>query len=741
MANGMKLEEYQGEVADIIYNNEDNGYKILEFETQDIMFTAVGYIPSVSKGEELKISGKWITHPVYGEQFKVEIYEKCVPQSADAILKYLSSGIIKGIREATAKKIVDKFGEETLKIIENHPLKLAEIKGISAQKAVTINQSYIEQQGATSIIMFLQNYSVSANLAVKIYKKIGSGAVDFIKQNPYILCDEIDGIGFKTADKIALSMGFGKNDRNRIKSGTLYTLRENTLFGHTFIPKDYLLKLASELLGVNNLEVDIAVNTLIFEGSFISETVDNVERIYYFSLYLAEKYVAKKLKAMTSVTFKEDINSLNSQIKKIEDNQNIILADNQKEAVINAFKSGVSIITGGPGTGKTTIINTIIEIFKFRGLKVVLTAPTGRAAKRMSQICNMDAKTIHRLLGAGYEGDDVNLTFCVDEENPISQDVIIVDEMSMVDILLMQNLLKAIEVGKRLIMVGDANQLPSVGAGNVLSDMIKSNKINVTCLTEIFRQAKKSMIVVNAHKINNGQMPVSNSEGTDFFFANLPDAKKGVEYIVSLCADKLPKKYDVNKFEIQVLSPYKKGIAGIFNLNSVLQNKINPFDKRKNQKEFGDIIFREGDKVMQNKNNYDIKWTDINTGEEGSGVFNGDVGYIQSISHTFKTVTVIMDDKVIDYDFKILEELDLAYAITVHKSQGSEFKIVIIPVYDGPYMLINRNLFYTAVTRAKEVVVLVGSENIINKMVNNNKKMDRFSGLFEKMKYDNGDIK
>ncbi|MBE7037802.1 MAG: ATP-dependent RecD-like DNA helicase [Ruminococcaceae bacterium] len=727
------MEEYVGEVVEIIYNNEDNSYKVLEFETEDIMFTAVGYIPSVSKGEKIKISGKWVNHSVYGEQFKIEMYEKCIPQSKDSILKYLSSGIIKGIREATAKKIVEKFGEKSLEIIENHPLKLAEIKGISASKAVTINQSYVEQMGASMLIMFLQKYSVSVNLAVKIYKKLGSDAVDFIKQNPYVLCDEIDGIGFKTADKIALTMGFDFKNKNRIKSGTLYVLRENTLFGHTYIPKDMLCKMASELLGVDMIDIVFAVESLIYQGAFISETIDNEERIYYFLYYNAERYVAKKLKLISHITFEENISELNKQIERVEKSENISLAENQKNAVINAIKNGVSVITGGPGTGKTTIINTIIEIFKMRGLKVVLTAPTGRAAKRMSQICNMEAKTIHRLLGAGYEGGEEVLTFCVDEENPLSEDVIIVDEMSMVDIMLMQNLLKAVDSGKRLILVGDVNQLPSVGAGNVLSDIIKSERINVTYLTEIFRQAKKSMIVVNAHKINSGVMPVSNGKDTDFFFANLPDAKKGADYIISLCAQKLPEKYGVDKFDIQVLSPCKKGIAGIFNLNNILQEAINPFDEKKAQKEYGDIIFREGDKVMQNKNNYDIKWVDINTSEEGTGVFNGDVGYILSINHTFKTVSVMMDDRCVKYDFKDLEELDLAYAITVHKSQGSEFKIVIIPVYDGPYMLVNRNLFYTAVTRAKDVVVLVGSENIIKKMVDNNKKMQRFSGLYEKL--------
>ena len=730
---GAPYESYTGEIAEIIYQNEDNGYTIAEFETDEITFTAVGYMPSVSTGEQLKISGKWINHQTYGEQFKIEAYEKTAPKGEGAILRYLSSGIIAGVREATAKKIVERFGENSLDIIENHPLKLAEIKGISAQKAVLISQSYIEKMGASTLVMFLQQYSVSINLAAKIYKKIGTGAVEFIKKNPYILCDEIDGIGFKTADSIALSMGFSKDNASRIKSGTLYAIKTNTLFGHTYLPRSVLVSEASRLLGADSAEVEFAVESLIFQNSVISEKVENEERIYYFSHYYAEKYTAEKIKELSSVSFDEDENRILNEIEQIEKYQKISLAENQKSAVINALKCGVSIITGGPGTGKTTIINTVIELLKMRGLKVVLTAPTGRAAKRMSQICNMDAKTIHRLLGAGYADGDDNLTFSIDEENPLVQDVIIVDEMSMVDILLMQSLLRAVKKGKRLIMAGDINQLPSVGPGNVLKDIIKSKIVKTTYLTEIFRQAKKSMIVVNAHKIINGNIPISNGKNTDFFFAQIPDAAKGAEYIVSLVTDKLPRKYDVLPFDIQVLSPYKKGIAGIINLNSVLQNKINPFDIRKNQKDFGDITFREGDKVMQNRNNYDIKWTDTETGEEGSGVFNGDVGYIQFINHSFKTVTVIMDEKCVVYDFKNLDELDLAYAITVHKSQGSEFKIVIIPMYDGPYMLINRNLLYTAVTRARSVAVLVGSESVMRKMIDNNKETRRYSGLCEKL--------
>ncbi len=734
MAGKRDLEEIVGEIYEIVYENEENGYKVADFDQDGTLITIVGYLPGVGRGERIKAAGRWVNHAVYGEQFKVELYEKEMPKTENAILKYLSSGILKGVRESTAKKIVAQFGKDALHIIETQPLKLAAIKGISAEKAVRIQQSYIEQQGASSLVMFLQGYGISVRMAAKIYKKLGPGAVALIEKNPYLLCDEIDGIGFKTADKIAMSMGKETGSAFRVRAGTLYTLKYNTQFGHTYLPRQTLCGLASELMGVPSESVNQAISQLVMEGTFVIEQDKTGERIYDGFHYLSELYVAKRMASIASVRFETDEAAVEAELLREEAAHGIEFAHLQKEAVKSALEYGAMVITGGPGTGKTTIITTIISLMKKRGYKVVLTAPTGRAAKRMSQVCQMEAKTIHRLLGAGYSEEEDKSSFSADEENPILADVIIVDEMSMVDISLMHSLLRAVQHGTRLVLVGDVDQLPSVGPGNVLKDIIDSGVVKVIRLTEIFRQAEKSKIVVNAHRINKGQYPICNEPGTDFFFANLPAAAAGADYILSLCAKKLPAAYGLDPYDIQVLCPAKKGIAGVLNLNGLLQETLNPKDPSKAQKEYGDIIFREGDKVMQIKNNYDLKWTDAHTGEEGSGVFNGDVGIIYSIHPTFKTMTVMMDERRVVYDFKDLEELDLAYAITVHKSQGSEFGAVIIPVYDGPYMLINRNLFYTAVTRAKKLVVLVGSEPVMHKMVDNNKEARRYSGLLEKLR-------
>lgn len=729
-----------GEITDIIYYNEDNGYAVAELDTKDDAVIVVGYLMGICIGDKINAEGSWIKHNVYGEQFKVDFFEKEAPKTKDAVYKYLASGIVKGVREATAKKIVEKFGEKSLEIIENEPFKLADISGISAKRALEISKSYIEQMGASNLIMFLQEFSISPNLAGKVYKRFGPNAKEIIKHNPYVLCDEIEGIGFKTADTAALKMGLDKENGFRIKSGTLYTLKYNTQFGHTYLPLSNLLLLSSKLLGVDESLVENQIQLLQEEGALvvekISEEINADDKkdliVYYYPHYFAEKYVAKRLNEFANIKFSENEEKLLKDIERNEKNQKICLADLQRQAVISAMQNGALVITGGPGTGKTTIINTIISIMEERGLSVALTAPTGRAAKRMSLVCKKKAQTIHRLLGVDFTEND-EIGFCSDESNPLGADIVIVDEMSMVDILLMQSLLRAIKKGARLIMVGDTNQLPSVGAGNVLDDIIESGKIKVIRLNKIFRQASKSMIVVNAHRINDGKMPVYNGEDTDFFFAGIKNAQKGAEYIVSLCSEKLPEKYNINSFDIQVLSPYKKGISGVINLNKILQEKINPPSKEKNEKEHGNVVFREGDKVMQIKNNYDLKWENFENGEEGSGVFNGDVGYIHTINKLLKTVNVIFDDKIVTYDYKELDELDLAYAITVHKSQGSEFDCVVIPVYDGPYMLMNRNLFYTAVTRAKNVVVLVGLEEVMKKMIDNTKEAKRFSHLKERL--------
>lgn len=727
------FERLEGEVINIIYQNEDNGYKVVEIETKTACFVAVGYLHGVSVGEFVVLSGSWTNHNVYGEQFKAEIFEKKLPTTIDSIYRYLSSGIIKGIRTSTASKIIEMFGEQSLDIIANHPTKLAQVKGISKDKALSMQQSYNEQVGASTLVMFLQRYNISINFAAKIYKTYGTSSIELIEANPYILCENIDGISFKTSDRIAQGLNIESDNIMRIRAGTVYTLRYNTQFGHSYLPRETLQTLSSQLLGVDTSKVDDAISTLVRDRYFALEECDNESRVYLYSHFACENNVAKKLCELNRVAYDFKQEDIERRIDIVEKNQQMQLAKLQREAVAAALKHSVLVITGGPGTGKTTIINAIIDVMRSNGLSVTLTAPTGRAAKRMSQVCGTEAKTIHRLLEAGFHDESSEIEFGIDEDKPIETDVLIIDEMSMVDIVIMSSLLKAVRHGTRLIMVGDANQLPSVGPGNVLKDIIDSGVVRVIRLNEIFRQAKESMIVVNAHEVNNGNYPKCNIKDKDFFYMPHTDANQGYECILSLCAERLPRAYGYNTFDIQVLAPSKKGINGVNNLNQGLQNILNPPDDTKHEKKYGDVVFREGDKVMQVKNNYDISWT-LNNGTVGSGVFNGDVGVVEKISENFNTLTVVYDDdKKVVYDFKDLDQIELAYAVTVHKSQGSEFPVVIIPLYDAPYMLINRNLFYTGITRARDLVVLVGREDIMRKMVDNNRENKRYSGLKEKI--------
>ncbi|MBQ7901479.1 MAG: ATP-dependent RecD-like DNA helicase [Clostridia bacterium] len=727
------MERYEGDITNIIYQNDDNGYKVVEFENDNECFVAVGYLHGVAVGERVILTGNWINHNVYGEQLKVAMFEKKQPTTAEAIYKYLASGIIKGVRESTAKKIVEQFGDESLDVIAGHPAKLAKIKGISMDKALSIQHCYNEQVGASTLVMFLQSHGVSVSIASKVYKVFGGAAVEFISSNPYILCDEIEGISFKTADTIARKMDIDPSNNNRIKSGTVYTLKYNTQFGHSFLPRESLVAGAAEMLRCTKADVEHAINDLVEEGKLHCEEANGICRVYCMSHYMCEQGVAEKLAALNKFVYDYKDNEIEAQIDVVEKTQNIKFAELQREAVRCALKYSVLVITGGPGTGKTTIINGIIDLMHANGLSVTLTAPTGRAAKRMSQVCRCEAKTIHRLLEAGFSDIGDEVTFNIDEDKPIESDVIIVDEMSMVDIVLMSSLLKAVKIGTRLILVGDVNQLPSVGPGNVLKDIIDCGMIKVIRLSEIFRQAKESMIVLNAHAINKGEYPVCNVKDKDFYYASFADANAGYEYILSLCSTRLPNKYGYHPYDIQVLAASKKGINGVHNLNKGLQDLLNPPDNAKKEKQYGDTVFRVGDKVMQIKNNYDISWT-MADGTIGSGVFNGDVGIIESIDDSVGTLAVVYDDeKYVVYDSKELDEIDLAYCVTVHKSQGSEFPVVVMPLYDVPYMLINRNLFYTGITRARDLVVLVGREDIMRKMVDNNRENKRFSGLKDKL--------
>lgn len=728
------MEALNGIVESIVFKSSDTGYTVIKFRENNIVHTAVGVLPHVKEGQNLKIIGSWVNHSQFGKQFKVEECEEILPTSKDGIEKYLSSGIIQGIGPVTAKKIVNKFGEDTLNILDNNIERLKEIEGIGKKKLETIIESYREQRELKNITIFLQTHGLSVNQCLKIYKKYGASSVDTVKNNPYILCDEISGIGFKTSDKIARSLGIEIDSPFRIQSGIRYVINEFCANGHTFMPKDELIKEASNVLTVSGDIIEENIKNAALDRKIKLEKVNDKEGVFTIPNYYCELGITNRILTLAISNFQDISVDVEHLILQFEKKNNITFAESQKDAIISAFQNGIEIITGGPGTGKTTIIKCIIEIFETCGLKVLLGAPTGRAAKRMSESTGKEATTIHRMLDMGVFEKEESVFVTNAEEHSLEADVVIIDEASMIDITLMNALLKSIKVGTRLIIVGDVDQLPSVGAGNVLNDFIESGFTKVVRLKEIFRQGKESMIVVNAHKINKGEMPKLNKKGTDFFFIR-NDIQEGIlNTIIDLINTRLPKfnsNWDKLK-SIQVLVPMKKGVLGVTNLNERIQNVLNPKAPYKKEKEFRSMVFREGDKVMQIKNNYSLKWTRIaGKGEhEGSGVFNGDMGFIESIDLEGKKLSIIFDDeRRVIYDFMYLDELDLAYAITIHKSQGSEFPVVIIPAYMGAPLLMNRNLLYTGITRAKEMVVVVGIPKALKYMVDNTRSMERYSSL------------
>ncbi|OUN53668.1 AAA family ATPase [Clostridium perfringens] len=728
------MEALNGIVESIVFKSSDTGYTVIKFRENNIIHTAVGVLPHVKEGQNLKITGSWVNHSQFGKQFKVEECEEILPTSKDGIEKYLSSGIIQGIGPVTAKKIVNKFGEDTLNILDNNIERLKEIEGIGKKKLETIIESYREQRELKNITIFLQTHGLSVNQCLKIYKKYGASSVDTVKNNPYILCDEISGIGFKTSDKIARSLGIEIDSPFRIQSGIRYVINEFCANGHTFMPKDELIKEASNVLTVSGDIIEENIKNAALDRKIKLEKVNDKEGVFTIPNYYCELGITNRILTLAISNFQDISVDVEHLILQFEKKNNITFAESQKDAIISAFQNGIEIITGGPGTGKTTIIKCIIEIFETCGLKVLLGAPTGRAAKRMSESTGKEATTIHRMLDMGVFEKEESVFVTNAEEHSLEADVVIIDEASMIDITLMNALLKSIKVGTRLIIVGDVDQLPSVGAGNVLNDFIESGFTKVVRLKEIFRQGKESMIVVNAHKINKGEMPKLNEKGTDFFFIR-NDIQEGIlNTIIDLINTRLPKfnsNWDKLK-SIQVLVPMKKGVLGVTNLNERIQNVLNPKAPYKKEKEFRSMVFREGDKVMQIKNNYSLKWTRIaGKGEhEGLGVFNGDMGFIESIDLEGKKLSIIFDDeRRVIYDFMYLDELDLAYAITIHKSQGSEFPVVIIPAYMGAPLLMNRNLLYTGITRAKEMVVVVGIPKVLKYMVDNTRSMERYSSL------------
>ena len=728
------MEALNGIVESIVFKSSDTGYTVIKFRENNIIHTAVGVLPHVKEGQNLKITGSWVNHSQFGKQFKVEECEEILPTSKDGIEKYLSSGIIQGIGPVTAKKIVNKFGEDTLNILDNNIERLKEIEGIGKKKLETIIESYREQRELKNITIFLQTHGLSVNQCLKIYKKYGASSVDTVKNNPYILCDEISGIGFKTSDKIARSLGIEIDSPFRIQSGIRYVINEFCANGHTFMPKDELIKEASNVLTVSGDIIEENIKNAALDRKIKLEKVNDKEGVFTIPNYYCELGITNRILTLAISNFQDISVDVEHLILQFEKKNNITFAESQKDAIISAFQNGIEIITGGPGTGKTTIIKCIIEIFETCGLKVLLGAPTGRAAKRMSESTGKEATTIHRMLDMGVFEKEESVFVTNAEEHSLEADVVIIDEASMIDITLMNALLKSIKVGTRLIIVGDVDQLPSVGAGNVLNDFIESGFTKVVRLKEIFRQGKESMIVVNAHKINKGEMPKLNEKGTDFFFIR-NDIQEGIlNTIIDLINTRLPKfnsNWDKLK-SIQVLVPMKKGVLGVTNLNERIQNVLNPKAPYKKEKEFRSMVFREGDKVMQIKNNYSLKWTRIaGKGEhEGLGVFNGDMGFIESIDLEGKKLSIIFDDeRRVIYDFMYLDELDLAYAITIHKSQGIEFPVVIIPAYMGAPLLMNRNLLYTGITRAKEMVVVVGIPKALKYMVDNTRSMERYSSL------------
>lgn len=726
------LEEHTGVLREMIFHNDENGYTVAVFETETEAFTIVGNIPRAAVGRSYLLQGEFVEHPNYGEQFKVRTFEEQMPSTKEGIREFLSSGAMKGIGRKTAAAIVAAFGEDTFRIIEEEPERLTEVSGVGQKTAEKIAGAFADQREFAALTLQLQQYGISAAYALKLYQEYGGETMAVLEENPYQLIDDVYGIGFVKADRIAEKIGLEKDDPFRIRSGISYTLNHFAGEGNTYLPEEELCEQAASLLKLPMEMIRAQIEEMAFTGDIRIDSLDGQRAVYLMPFYMAEQNVSKCLRLLRDARLKPIADNVSGLIRRTEAATGIELSENQKQAVETSLSMGVSVITGGPGTGKTTIINSIIEILEDSELKTAIAAPTGRAAKRITETSGHPASTIHRLLEYAYSEGEDRMRFCRTAENPLEYDAVIVDEASMIDLLLMDALVSAIRPGTRLIIVGDDDQLPSVGAGNVLRDIIASEYIYCTKLTEIFRQARESMIVVNAHRINHGEYPDCNARDKDFFLLRRNSEPEMLQTIRELCVKRLPAYYEgISPIrDIQVLTPVRKGNLGCINLNVQLQQILNPPDPDKEEKTFGDRTFREGDKVMQIRNNYEMAWKDIEEFTEGEGVFNGDVGFIQRIDNEFNEMTVVFDEtKYTTYHFSQLDELELAYAVTVHKSQGSEFPIVIMPVSWFPPVLATRNLLYTGVTRGKSVVVLVGSENKLHAMVDNNRISQRNSGL------------
>lgn len=721
------LEEIEGTVEEITFRNEQSGFTVMELDADGEPVIAVGALPPVNPGEEVHLYGHWSTHPKFGRQFAAESLETTMPSGATAILRYLSSGAVKGIGPSTATKIVEAFGDRTLEIIEKEPLRLAEIRGISKNKAAQISEEFRSHFGLREAMQFLAQYRIQPQQALAVWKRFGAGCVEMIREDPYLLCAEELHIGFERADAIARFMQKPADSGRRITAGLDYVLRHNLNNGHTCLPKDKLLDVAAALLELPRDVVAEELENAVEERDFLQDELDGRTFVFLPPFYEAECYCAGRIATMTMCPA-EPIKDYARQMDLIENMTGIVYEAKQREAIDAAMNKGLLVLTGGPGTGKTTTLNAIIELLEIYGHKVAIAAPTGRAAKRITEITGHEAKTIHRLLEVEW-GENDTQSFSRNEKNPLDCDALIVDELSMTDVLLFQSLLRAVKFGCRLVLVGDSDQLPSVGAGNVLGDLIASGRVPVVALTEVFRQAQRSAIVMNAHRIVSGELPQLDLRDNDFFFLPLREKEKIMETVSDLCFRRLPDAYGFRPLqEVQVLCPGRKGELGTVALNQVLQQRFNPPHQKRPEVKVNGVVFRQGDKIMQVKNNYNVEWTK-DDGTEGTGIFNGDVGVLEEVDKLRGVLKVRFDDKLALYSVDNAEELEHAYAMTVHKSQGSEFPAVIMPMYQMAPQLCYRNLLYTAVTRAKKILIMVGHKQVVVQMVRNQKKTLRYSAL------------
>jgi exodeoxyribonuclease V alpha subunit len=725
----MELEMLQGTIGAVVYQNYENGYAVLRLRCADGQtVTVVGTIPLAAVGERLLVTGKWTSHSNYGRQFEAEFLERLMPQTSMEILAYLSSRIIKGIGPRTAARIVDRFGDHTLLVMEREPHRLAEVSGISAAKAALIGEEYRLRVGMRHLMEFFAAHQLPAELALRMYKRYGEQTVELLYDDPYLLMEDGWDTPFAAVDRFAIEMGVSANDHRRVEAGILFELQFNLTAGHSFLPEDKLILATATLLSVETEDISAGIARLLEGERLVRDVLAGHTLIYLPQLYEAEQYIRTRLLEHENCDYGQESN-LEAMLAIAQAESGLCYSQYQLDAIRQAVKSGVLLLTGGPGTGKTTVLNGVLSVFQQMGLRCVLAAPTGRAAQRLTEVTGRDASTIHRLLETTIDPNTGNMYFVRDEGNPLKADVIIVDEMSMVDVLLLHSLLRAVPPRARLILVGDPDQLPPVGPGSPFADCLGSQMLRSVRLTEIFRQAQQSLIVMNAHRVNQGQMPELRDVKNDFFFIRCRSEQEVASTVRDLCSTRLPKNMGIPAEQIQVLTVTRKGSVGTWNLNTQLQHALNPAAPHKKERQWGDFSFREGDRVMQIRNDYDILWRRADGTSVGTGIFNGDIGIVTAIDPQTETLTVNFDDKLVDYDFAQLGELEPAYALTVHKSQGSEYRAVVMPVWSGSPYLLSRSVLYTAITRARQMLVLVGREDVVAAMTENAKKNRRYTGL------------